>query len=95
MFIFINEPSTNNFQFDLKKNIFDCFLQLHARERELQLMQEEKQKREELERQLNEEIHLREKIAEENIKLRDKKQTQVNLNSFDSIKPPRSFSNDH
>lgn len=51
--------------------------QLQARERELQLLQEEKNKREELERQLNEEIHLREKIVEENIKLRDKKQTQV------------------
>jgi hypothetical protein len=50
---------------------------LQARERELQLLQEEKNKREELERQLNEEIHLREKIVKENIKLRDKKQTQA------------------
>ena len=47
--------------------------QLQARERELKLLQEEKRKREELERQLNQEIHLREKIVEENIKLRDKK----------------------
>lgn len=50
---------------------------MQARERELQLLQEEKTKREELERQLNKEIHLREKIIEENIKLRDKKTTQV------------------
>jgi hypothetical protein len=50
---------------------------LQARERELQLLQEEKRKREELERQLNEEKNLREKIVEENIKLRDKKKTQV------------------
>ncbi len=50
---------------------------MQARERELQLLQEEKNKREELERQLNEEIHLREKIVKENIKLRDKKQTQA------------------
>jgi hypothetical protein len=52
-------------------------IKLQARERELQLLQEEKRKRDELERQLNEEKHLREKIAEENIKLRDKKKTQV------------------
>jgi hypothetical protein len=51
--------------------------QLHARERELQLLQEEKRKRECLERKLNEEILLREKIFKENIKLRDKKKTQV------------------
>ena len=51
--------------------------QLQARERELKLLQEEKRKREELERQLDQEIHLREKIVEENIKLRDKKSTQA------------------
>jgi hypothetical protein len=51
--------------------------QLHARERELQLLQEEKRKRESLERKLNEEIMLRETIFKENIKLRDKKKTQV------------------
>lgn len=52
-------------------------IKLQARERELQLLQEEKRKCDDLERQLNEEKHLREKIAEENIKLRDKKKTQV------------------
>ena len=42
------------------------------------MLQEEKKKREELERQLNLEIQIREKIVEENIKLRDnKKATQV------------------
>ena len=50
-----------------------------ARERELHLLQAEKQKRDELERQLSEEIQMRERIVEENIKLRDKKPcTQVN-----------------
>jgi len=49
------------------------YFKLQARERELNLLKEEKRKREELERQLNEEIYLREKIIEENIKLRDKK----------------------
>ncbi|CAF0719812.1 unnamed protein product [Brachionus calyciflorus] len=51
--------------------------QYQARERELFLLQEEKRKREDLERQLNEEKNLRLKICEENIKLRDKKQTQA------------------
>ena len=51
--------------------------QLFCRERELQLLQEEKRKREELELKLNAEIHLREKIVEENIKLRDKKHNQA------------------
>ena len=56
---------------------------LQARERELKLLQEEKKKREELERQLNLEIQIREKIVEENIKLRDnKKATQVNKNQI-------------
>jgi hypothetical protein len=50
---------------------------LKIRERELQLLQEERRKREELEKKLSNEINLREKIIEENIKLRDKKQTQV------------------
>jgi pleckstrin homology-like domain family B len=50
---------------------------LRARERELQLLQDERNKRERLERQLNEEINLREKIIEENIKLRDKKKAQA------------------
>lgn len=52
--------------------------QLQARERELKMLQDEKKKREELERQLNLEIQIREKIVEENIKLRDnKKSTQA------------------
>ena len=52
---------------------------MQARERELKLLQDEKKKREELERQLNYEIQIREKVVEENIKLRDnKKTTQVN-----------------
>lgn len=51
--------------------------QLICRERELHLLQEEKRKREELELKLNAEIHLREKIVEENIKLRDKKHNQA------------------
>ncbi len=52
---------------------------MKIRERELQLLQEERKKREELEKKLNNEITLREKIIEENIKLRDKRQTQVNI----------------
>lgn len=52
--------------------------QLMARERELMLLQEEKNKRNELERQLEEEMNMREKIAEENIQLRHhKKPTQA------------------
>ena len=39
------------------------------------MLQDEKKKREELERQLNLEIQIREKIVEENIKLRDNKKT--------------------
>lgn len=65
----------NNYQ--IKLNFINYVFKLQARERELQLLQEEKRKREELERQLNEEKHLREKISQENIKLRDKKQNQV------------------
>jgi hypothetical protein len=52
--------------------------QLEEREREMQLFQEEKRRREQLERQLSDEITYREKVVEENIKLRDnKKKTQV------------------
>lgn len=51
--------------------------QLMARERELQLLQDEKQKRSDLERQLSDEIQMREKIVEENIQLRIKKPTQA------------------
>jgi hypothetical protein len=51
--------------------------QLQARERELKLLQGEKKKREDLEHQLNLEIQIREKIVQENIKLRDKKTTQA------------------
>ena len=52
----------------------------------MQLLQEERRKREELEKKLNNEINLREKIIEENIKLRDKKQAQVIINT-----PPLSI----
>jgi long-subunit acyl-CoA synthetase (AMP-forming) len=58
---------------------------LKIRERELQLLQEERRKREELEKKLSNEINLREKIIEENIKLRDKKQTQVISCNLDLI----------
>jgi hypothetical protein len=57
--------------------LFIFVLKLKIRERELQLLQEERRKREELEKKLNNEITLREKIIEENIKLRDKRHTQV------------------
>ena len=56
--------------------MIDLF-KLKIRERELQLLEEERKKREELEKKLNDEIIFREKIIEENIKLRDKKHTQV------------------
>jgi len=48
-----------------------------AREYELQALQEERRRNEELERKLAEEIRRREELVEEEIRLRDRRKLQV------------------
>ena len=51
--------------------------QVPAREYELQALQIERRRNEELERKLAEEVHKREELIEEQIRLRDRRKLQV------------------
>ena len=54
-----------------------CRHQVPAREYELQALQIERRRNEELERKLAEEVHKREELIEEQIRLRDRRKLQV------------------
>ena len=54
-----------------------CCHQVPAREYELQALQIERRRNEELERKLAEEVHRREELIEEQIRLRDRRKLQV------------------
>lgn len=57
-----------------------CSHQVPPREFELQALQEERRRNEELERKLANEIHRREELVEQEIRLRDRRKLQVRRN---------------
>ena len=57
-------------------------LQVKTREQEMMVLQEERHKREELEKKLQEETQLREELVKQQIKMRDKQTQQVKYWGF-------------
>ena len=63
------------------KHVFK-YLQVKSREVEMMALQEERHRREELERKLHEETQLREELVTQQIKFREKQKQQVQDNHF-------------